>query len=45
MNSFLATGIRANTLIKIRIAGVDFDHDIIILKKLKNRKQQIISQR
>lgn len=42
VNTFLATGIRANTLVNIRICDVDFEHEIIILKKLKNRKQQII---
>ena len=42
VNTFLATGIRANTLVNIRIGDVDFGHDLIILKKLKNRKQQII---
>lgn len=42
VNMFVATGIRASTLVNIRITDVNFDHDIIILKKTKNRRQQII---
>ena len=42
INMFLATGIRANTLVNIKICEVDFEHDTIFLRKLKNRKQQII---
>lgn len=42
VNTFLATGIRASTLLAIRIADVDFAQKTIRLTKLKNRKQQII---
>lgn len=42
INTFLATGIRANTLVNIKICEVDFEHDTIFLRKLKNRKQQMI---
>lgn len=42
VNTLLATGIRANTLINLRIADLDFQHDTIFLSKLKNRRQQTI---
>ena len=42
INTFLATGVRASTLLAIRILDVDFEHNTILLKKLKNRKQQMI---
>lgn len=42
VNTFIATGIRANTLVNIKINDVDFDHDTIFLRKLKNRRQQFI---
>lgn len=42
MNTFLATGIRASTLISIRISDIGTHEDIIFLQKLKNRKQQTI---
>ena len=42
INTFLATGIRASTLVNIRIMDVDFTQDTIFLKKLKNRKQQTV---
>jgi integrase/recombinase XerD len=42
INTFLATGVRANTLVNIKICEVDFEHDTIFLRKLKNRKQQMI---
>lgn len=29
VNTFIATGIRANTLVNIKINDVDFDHDTI----------------
>lgn len=42
VNTLLATGIRANTLINLRVWDLDFQHDTIFLSKLKNRKQQTI---
>ena len=42
INTFLATGIRANTLINLRVKDVDFKQNIIFLQKLKNRKQQTL---
>lgn len=42
INTFLATGIRASTLVNIKIGDVDFEHDTIHLSKLKNRKQQFV---
>ena len=42
VNTLLATGIRANTLINIRVGDLDFQHNTIFLSKLKNRKQQTI---
>ncbi len=42
INTFLATGIRASTLLAIRISDVDFEQATIHLVKLKNRKQQMI---
>ena len=38
----IATGVRASTVVNIKICDVDFEHNIIRLRKLKNRKQQII---
>ena len=40
VNTFLATGIRASTLVNIKISDVDFENDTIHLSKLKNRKQR-----
>ena len=42
VNTFRATGIRASTLISIRISDIDTHEDMIFLQKLKNRKQQTI---
>ena len=42
VNFLIATGARANTVVNIKIADVDFEHNIIRLRKLKNRKQQIL---
>ena len=42
VNMFLATGIRANTLVNIKVGDVDFRQDTVFLWKLKNRKQQTI---
>ena len=42
INTFLATGIRASTLVNLRIGDVDFEHNTIHLAKLKNRKQQFV---
>ena len=42
INTFLATGIRASTLLNIRVADVDFEQSMVLLKKLKNRKQQYV---
>ena len=42
VNTLLATGIRANTLINLRVCDLDFQHNTLFLSKLKNRKQQTI---
>ena len=42
INTFLATGVRASTLLSIRITDLDFEQNTILLTKLKNRKQQMI---
>jgi integrase/recombinase XerD len=42
INYLLATGNRVSTVINIKIGDIDFDSDTIILKKTKNRNQQII---
>ena len=42
INTFLATGIRASTLLSIQIKDVDFAQNTILLTKLKNRKKQMI---
>ena len=42
VNTLIATGIRAGTLISIKICDLDFENNSIRLRKLKNRKQQII---
>ena len=42
VNLLVATGVRANTVVNIKICDLDFDHNYIRLRKLKNRKQQII---
>ncbi len=42
VNFLLATGVRASTAVNIKISDIDFEHNIIRLRKLKNRKQQTI---
>ena len=42
INLLIATGIRASTVVNIKISDVDFEHNIIRLRKLKNRKQQFV---
>ncbi len=42
VNLLIATGVRASTVVNIKISDVDFEHNIIRLRKLKNRKQQIV---
>lgn len=42
INLLVATGVRASTVVNIKISDVDFEHNIIRLRKLKNRKQQFV---
>jgi integrase/recombinase XerD len=42
INYLLATGNRVSTILNIKIEDIDFNNDTIILKKTKNRNQQII---
>ena len=42
INYLMATGNRVSTILNIKIEDIDFDNDTIILKKTKNRNQQII---
>ena len=42
VNTLLATGIRVNTLINLRVCDLDFQHNTLFLAKLKNRKHQTI---
>lgn len=42
VNLLVATGVRASTVVNMKISDLDFDHNIIRLRKLKNRKQQVI---
>jgi len=42
INYVMATGNRVSTVISIKIDDIDFDNDTIILRKTKNRNQQII---
>ena len=42
INLLIATGVRASTVVNIKISDVDFEHNIIRLRKLKNRKQQFV---
>ena len=42
INLLVATGVRASTVVNIRVSDVDFEHNIIRLRKLKNRKQQFV---
>lgn len=41
-NYLIATGNRLSTALNVRIKDIDFDNGIILLRKTKNRKQQII---
>ncbi len=41
-NTLIGTGIRVGTLIELKIEDIDFENDLISLKKMKGRKQQII---
>ncbi len=45
VNLLIATGIRASTVVNIMICDADFEHNIIRLRKLKNRKQQFVPMR
>lgn len=42
INLLIATGIRVSTIVNIKISDVDFEHGILYLRKLKNRKQQTL---
>ena len=42
INYLIATGNRVSTVINIKIEDIDFDNNTIILKKTKNKNQQII---
>lgn len=42
INLLVATGVRASTVVNIKVSDVDFEHNIIRLRKLKNRKQQFV---
>lgn len=42
INYFIATGNRLNTVINLKIGDIDFDNELITLKTVKNKKQQII---
>jgi len=42
INYLLGTGNRASTVVNIKIGDVDFSGESIILKKTKNRRQQVI---
>ena len=42
INYLIGTGNRVSTVVNIKIGDIDFDNDTIILKKTKNRNQQII---
>ena len=39
INMLVATGIRATTIVSIKICDLDFEADVIRLRRLKNRKQ------
>ena len=41
-NYLLATGNRISTALNVRIADINFEDNIIIIRRTKNRKQQII---
>ena len=42
INLLVATGVRASTLVSIKISDVDLEQSIIRLRRLKNRKQQMV---
>lgn len=42
INMLVATGIRATTIVSIKISDIDFETNEIRLRRLKNRKQQFI---
>ena len=42
INFLIATGVRANTIVNIKVSDIDFEQNLIHLRKLKNRKQQMI---
>ena len=42
INMLVATGIRATTIVSIKICDLDFEANVIRLRRLKNRKQQFI---
>ena len=42
INYLVSTGNRLNTIVNLKIQDIDFENEMISLKKLKNRKQQII---
>lgn len=42
VNYLLSTGNRASTVINLRIKDIDFENNVIMLEKTKNKKQQII---
>ena len=42
INFLLATGVKLRTIINMRIKDLDFNEGYIYLRKVKNRKQQII---
>ena len=42
INFLIETGVRANTIVNIKVSDIDFEHNLIHLRNLKNRKQQMI---
>lgn len=42
VNTLLSTGIRAGTLVELKIEDLDFESDVIYLRHMKARKQKII---
>lgn len=42
INYLLSTGNRASTVINVKIKDIDFENNIIIMEKTKNKKQQMI---
>ena len=41
-NFLIATGCRSNTLLNIQTDDIDFENEVVIYKKTKNKKQQVI---